>query len=219
MFKLSLSLVLVVLVSACGDAGHKARQEAEQARGLEERRVAKEREARRAVRKAARLIGVVCDKFELQWKREGRDLLLAINTDLPDEAQVSVSVSRSYSEVGTSWTSDESRDHFGVLKQAVSRWRKYRRIPIDSAAWRKSLADHQKYIASFGTAAAFKVGRISDKVVLWAHLGQEQEDPRFGGPRNPRLKGAAVKRQKVGLNDYDGFNYAETETTIAFPLE
>ena len=40
--------------------------------------------------------GVVTDRFTLHWELDGTDLLLAIDTDLPDTAEVIVSVDRRY---------------------------------------------------------------------------------------------------------------------------
>ena len=58
--------------------------------------------------------GIVCDRFELRWELDGPDLLLAIDTDLPDEGELAVSVSRTYYEVG----SDDaySRDYISEVE-------------------------------------------------------------------------------------------------------
>ena len=43
---------------------------------------------------------VVSDRFVLQWDMDETDLMLAIDTDLPDTAEVIVSIDRGYYEVG-----------------------------------------------------------------------------------------------------------------------
>lgn len=43
---------------------------------------------------------IVVSQFEIQWELKGANLFLAINTDLPDAAVISVSISRIYYEVG-----------------------------------------------------------------------------------------------------------------------
>ena len=88
--------------------------------------------------------GVVSDRFELRHEVDGGDLLLAVDTDLPDEGELSVSVSRSYYEVRSDV--EYSREYFSVL-EPVSRWRDPRRIPLDANAWRADLAAHQAEIA------------------------------------------------------------------------
>ena len=35
-------------------------------------------------------VGIVCDRFELRWELDGDDLLLAVDTDLPDEGELIV---------------------------------------------------------------------------------------------------------------------------------
>ena len=55
---------------------------------------------------------------------DGEDLLLVIDTDLPDEGELSVSVSRSYYEVGND--AEYARDYLSVV-EPVSRWREPRR--------------------------------------------------------------------------------------------
>ena len=89
-------------------------------------------EAARPVAPAEQAQGIVCDRFELRWELDGEDLLLAIDTDLPDEGELSVSVSRSYYEVGND--DEYARGYLSVF-EPVSRWREPRRIPLDADAW------------------------------------------------------------------------------------
>ena len=76
-------------------------------------------------------VGVVANRLVLQSNMDGRDLLLAIDTDLPDETEVIVSVGRIYHEVGSDTA--YSRDYFSD-RGSLSEWRKPRRIPIDDDA-------------------------------------------------------------------------------------
>ena len=167
--------------------------------------------------------GVVCDRFELQYELDGGDLLLAVETDLPDEAELSVSVSRSYYEVGND--AEYARDYLSVT-EPVSRWRDQRRIPLDADAWRSDLAAHQTRMAELTAAEreagvpvdsldslAFEVARISDNVTIRAVLHLNQDDPRFGGRGNPNLSGAATSR--IG----NGRMLVEAEATVEFPLD
>ena len=54
--------------------------------------------------------GVVSDRFVLKWVLDGANLQLAIETDLPDTAEVIVSVDPRYYEVGSE--DAYSRDYF-----------------------------------------------------------------------------------------------------------
>ena len=165
--------------------------------------------------------GIVSDQFELRWELDGEDLLLAIDTDLPDEGELSVSVRRSYYEVGND--AEYSRDYLSVF-EPVSRWREPRRVPLDADAWRADLAAHQSRMAEIAAAelragvpaedtVAFKVASIADDVEIRAILHVNQDDPRFGGRGNPNLSGAATSPGPgAGL-------IVEAEATFEFPLE
>ena len=165
--------------------------------------------------------GIVCDRFELRWELDGEDLLLAIDTDRPDEGELSVSVSRSYYEVGND--AEYARDYLSVF-EPVSRWREPRRIPLDADAWRADLAAHQSRMAEIAAAerqagvpaeetVAFEVASIVDDVEIRAVLHLNQDDPRFGGRGNPNLSGAATSRSgTAGV-------IVEAEATFEFPLE
>ena len=152
--------------------------------------------------------GVVSDRFELVWELDGQDLLLAVDTDLPDEAELSVSVRRTYFEVGNEVA--YSRDYFSEL-EPVARWRQPRRIILDADAWKADLSAHQGRMASFGADMAFDVDRIEDDVNIRAVLHLNQDDPRFGGRGNPNLSGNAVTVQASR-------RLIEAEASFTFPL-
>ena len=155
--------------------------------------------------------GIVCDRFELRWELDGTDLLLAIDTDLPDEGELSVSVGRTYYEVG----SDDaySRDYFSEF-ELVSRWRKPRRIALDADAWKADLKAHQNQMAAVGDDLAFEIARIEDNIEIRAVLHINQDDPRFGGRGNPSLSGEATSRMGNGESVL-----VEAEASVEFPLD
>ena len=155
--------------------------------------------------------GIVCDRFELRWEFDGTDLLLAIDTDLPDEGELSVSVSRTYYEAG----SDDaySRDYFSEF-EPVSRWREPRRIALDADAWKADLTAHQNRMAALGDNLAFEIDRIEDSIEIRGVLHINQDDPRFGGQGNPNLSGEATSRMGNGDSVL-----VEAEVSIEFPLD
>ena len=155
--------------------------------------------------------GIVCDRFEFRWELDGTDLLLAIDTDLPDEGGLSVSVSRTYYEVG----SDDaySRYYFSEF-EPVSRWREPRRIALDADAWKADLTAHQNQMAAVGADLAFEISRIEDSIEIRAVLHINQDDPRFGGRGNPCLSGEATSRMGNGDSVL-----VEAEESVDFPLD
>ena len=152
--------------------------------------------------------GVISDRFELHWELDGTDLLLAIDTDLPDEGELSVSVSRTYYEVGSDVF--YLRDYFSEF-ELVSRWREPRRIALDADAWKADLTAHQNQMAALGNDFAFEVARIEDSIKIRAVLHMNQDDPRFGGHGNPNLSGEATSRSGNRI-------LVEAEASIPFPL-
>ena len=155
--------------------------------------------------------GIVCDRFELRWELDGTDLLLAIDTDLPDKGELSVSVRRTYYEVG----SDDaySRDYFSEF-ELVSLWREPRRIALDADAWKADLTAHQNQMAAIGDDLAFEIARIEDSIQIRAVLHTNQDDPRFGGRGNSNLSGEATSRIGNG-----GSVLVEAEAIVEFPLD
>ena len=74
-----------------------------------------------AVATTAAVAGVVCNTFEMKYKVSGKTLELSLDTDLPDNSVLMVSVSRSYREAGTS--TRYSHDYFSE-RSTVGKWRR-----------------------------------------------------------------------------------------------
>lgn len=153
--------------------------------------------------------GVVCDRFELRYELNGTDLLLWIDTDLPDEGELSVSVDRLYHKVNVS--DAYSRSYFHKF-EPVAHWREPRRISLDAESWKANLRAHQDEMAAFGSDVAFEIASIEDNVEIRAVLHLNQDAPRFGGRGNPNLSGKATSRS--GAKNV----LVEKEATIHFPL-
>ena len=143
--------------------------------------------------------GVVSDRFVLQWDLDGTDLMLAIDTDLPDTAEVIVSVDRGYYEVGND--DAYSRDYFSE-KGHISKWRNPRRVTIDDKAWKADLMTHQSKMSALSSDLAFEIDHIEDQIGVRAVVHVNQPDPRFGGRGNPNLSGTAVSRIAGNNNWY-----------------
>ena len=134
---------------------------------------------------------VVSDRFALQAEMDGTDLLLAIDTDLPDTTELMVSVGRIYYEVGND--SAYSREYFAGRGRVLD-WRRPRRILIDDEAWKADLKAHQARMAEMGSFMAFEIDRIEGEIQVSAVVHINQPDPRFGGRGNPNLSGRAVNQ-------------------------
>ena len=142
---------------------------------------------------------VVSDLFVLQWDLDGTDLLLAIHTDLPDTAEVIVSVGRRYYEVGN----DDAYSRYYFSEEGnISKWRNPRRVPIDDKAWKADLMTHQSKMAALSDDLAFEIDHIEDQIGIQAVVHVNQSNPRFGGRGNPNLSGTAVSRIAGNNNWY-----------------
>lgn len=153
--------------------------------------------------------GVRADRFEISYQLDGTDLLLSIDTDLPDEGELSVTVNRVYYEKGND--SAYSRNYFSEF-EPVANWREPRRISLDAEAWKANLRAHQNQMAKLGEDLAFEVDRIEPNVEVRAVLHVNQDALQFGGRGNPNLTGMAV-------TEFGNGKIVEAEVEIPYPLD
>jgi hypothetical protein len=157
------------------------------------------------VNSVARPSQIVCDEFTLVTEVDGESLDLAVETDLPDNAVLMVSVSRSYLEVGSSDT--YSVDYFSQ-KSTVGEWRSAHTISIASDTWENALRAKQEEMSRIGLG--FEVASISDTITARMVVPINQPDPAFG-KENKNLSGKAVRSS--------GLRVVEDEIEIPFPLD
>ena len=162
---------------------------------------------------------IVCNQFEIVAQVEGENLLLTIETDLPDTAPVKVSVRRLYTQAkpsGSKLTGTASKDSvyswdYFTANEPVSHWRRQQRLFLDPQKWRETLAEHQDKMAGLGADMDFSVSSVSDDVVVSASLDQgstfEDSFPKF-----PNLTGAATSE------GYGGARWVRAEIQVLFPL-
>lgn len=146
------------------------------------------------------------DKFNLKTEMDGDVLILSLDTDLPDAAQVSVTVYRTYLRHND--TEEYLREYYSK-NEAATHWQTPRRIRLDSQKWEADLVAFQDKMAGVDAAAAFEIRQISRNVVAYATVVFQK---RFGGIGNPNLAGPAVRRE-------DGWNDVSAELQIPMPLQ
>jgi len=148
---------------------------------------------------------IVCNEFKLVTKATDSTLNLSVNTDLPDNAVVMVSVSRSYLEKGNSDT--YSVDYFSE-KSTIGKWKSEHSISIASEDWKTALRAKQEKMSRLGLG--FDVASISDKITVGMTVPINQPDPKFGN-QNSKLTGKVVRTT--------GLRVIEDEVEISYPLE
>jgi len=160
---------------------------------------------------------VACNKFKLVTKVTDSTLDLSVDTDLPDNTVVMVSVSRSYLEKGS--PDRYSVDYFSE-KSTIGKWKLKHRISIDSEKWKTALRTKQEKLSRVGLG--FDVAFISDNITVHMVVPINQPDPRFG-ERNSNLTGKAVTMASKGGRTITGkvvgpMYVVEDEITIDYPL-
>lgn len=150
--------------------------------------------------------GVVSNVFSLSYNETKSGVDVMLDTDVPDDTIISVTVSRSYWEKGNE--TEYSRPYH-EFKGALKDWRSNSSIDIDPVRWRNNLKDHQVKMKE--ATLEFEVGRISDEIIIRAVVPVNgQTNPLFGA-RNSNLSGSAVSIESYG-------RLIEHEISIAKPL-
>ena len=138
---------------------------------------------------------IVCDKFKLVTKLTDSTLDLSVDTDLPDNTVVMVTVSRSYGIKGDS--NDYPVDYFKE-KGVLEKWKSIHKIPVDSKKWKSALLARQEKMSRLGVG--FDVASISDKITVRVVVPMRQPNPGFGD-ENANLRGKAVRTKGARVVD------------------
>lgn len=132
---------------------------------------------------------IVTDTFDVRYDlRDGR-LTLALDSDLGDGAELMVSVSRIYQELG----SDEQYpiDYFSA-RSTVGAWREPRTISLDHDGWKREIEQRQRVFTAAGEP--FTVSRIADDIEISFVVPVNQEPP--FEPWNANLTGSVVRQHR-----------------------
>ncbi|MFA5806573.1 MAG: hypothetical protein WC879_18230 [Melioribacteraceae bacterium] len=103
------------------------------------------------------------NQFALNYALENKALSISLNSDLPNDIEVILSVSRSYWEEGSS---DEYSIDYISKKNTVGELRNGTNLLVDNSQWRSNLTSKQKELSSVGLG--FDVSKISDNLEISA---------------------------------------------------
>lgn len=149
---------------------------------------------------------LVVDKFELQTEFNHPNLIFTLNTDLPTDARIIVSVSRAYTKV-------DSTNRFPIdykfIRSTAGELRKPTKVEIDHSAWLRDLEKAKADASRLGLP--IRVKAIEPDIEVSATLPINQPDPRFGD-KNRYLTGTAVIAYSGGGKG------VRTEVSIAAPV-
>ena len=149
----------------------------------------------------------MCD---IQHKFADNNLSVSLNTDLPDDTVLIMSVSRSYWEKGSS--EEYAIDYFSE-ESTVKEWRNKHDILLDNSKWKAYLENQQNKLASLDLG--YEVDKISDSVSVSAIVPMNQSSSKFGD-NNSKLTGKKVNTSSLGTV---GLRTVDDEVTIHYPLE
>jgi hypothetical protein len=130
---------------------------------------------------------VICNKFSVNTEINGKDIEFWLDTDLPNDTIVMVSLDRLYWQKGNADTYSNS---YYAKRSSVRQLLKPVNVVIDENQWRLKLEKKQKLFASIGEP--FKVSKISENVDLNLTVPINQKNPAFG-KRNINLEGIKVR--------------------------
>jgi hypothetical protein len=180
--------VLAVAVAACDSAAQQRRPSQQQQSRLQQQSAE----------------SITCDRFEPSASLRGDQLLVLLDTDLPDWTQIMVSVSRSY------WAGNPSEEYpidYLEADATVAEWRKPRSVSVDNTAWRRKLDERLRMLALAGQPK--KVTKIDSDVAVSFTVPINQPDSRFG-IRNSNLIGKRI--------EIKGIRVVRGELKVKYPV-
>jgi len=146
-----------------------------------------------------------CDKFNVNIELNDEEVILNIDSDLPDFTNIIVTISRSYSITGKA--EKYPIDYFSE-KSNIKKWENNQIILLDNSKWLAKLYERiesLKNISEFN----FKDIIISDTISVDVIVPARQKNPKFG-QNNKNLVGSEVTQENV--------NFIRKEREIIFPL-
>ena len=148
---------------------------------------------------------VFCNSFNINTILKGKELEFWLNTDLPDNTLVMVSVSRRYWIKGSLGTYSGSYYGKSIF---VYELRKPVTVILDDKQWRRQVEEKHKQIDPSGEP--LQVSKISDEVELKLVVPINQDNSAFG-PRNVNLEGTMVTAEQ-------GFKIIRKEKMFIIPF-
>lgn len=130
---------------------------------------------------------VICDEFKINANLEGDILSFTLDTDLPDQTILMVSVGRSFihKSSGSVFTLN-----FYDAKSSVEQLKTPHKIDISDSIFKASILNYRKKIKA--QSNDFRVSKISDDIEVRIVVPVNQTNPKFGDKSNSKLLGEKV---------------------------
>ena len=114
---------------------------------------------------------VIYQNLDVNLRLEEGRSVLEFNTDLPDQAEVTVAIYRSYEAKGSDGRSETYSHRYFRECGTVARWKANETISIDETAWSQALKEHQDEMGRLGKDMAFEIVAIDDHITVSASGG------------------------------------------------
>ncbi|HEY0552782.1 MAG TPA: hypothetical protein VGG20_00840 [Thermoanaerobaculia bacterium] len=151
---------------------------------------------------------IICNKFQIKVKEEGTHLFISLDTDLPENTQVMVTMGRDY-KATMNGKSDTYTEAYLDTSSTVSEWRAVHRVDIQDSMFRTALADTLERSRAMHTN--MKVGKISATIDVQFIVPINQANANFG-KGNANLGGAVVVQK-------GSWNLIDKEQSVHHPLK
>jgi len=129
---------------------------------------------------------ITCNMFDVNWNIKGNTLTFSLSTDLPDDTDIMVSVSRGYLEKGDSY---EYAINYFSEKSTVNKYHSNHSVTIDDDVWEAELKAFQDKMA--GVGFGFEVAKVSEEIGINFLVPINQSNPLYGD-KNINLDGNVV---------------------------
>ena len=135
---------------------------------------------------------IFCNRFVVTHTLRGHTLELGLQTDLPEDTELLVTVSRDFINGKVTYAENYL---FGRHRSKVADWKVPVEVDLDERQWLLQFADRKRDFKSID--AWYPPAKISDAVVVTFQTLTNQPDRRFGH-RNANLRGAWVTTETSG---------------------
>lgn len=103
------------------------------------------------------------DQFKIDYSLKDHTLKMSLNTNIPNQTEVSISVDRHYWEVGDDISYFSTIEYVSEFS-TVEQWKKEHTILIDENKWKLNLAKKRDEFAKNGMGA--EIAKISDSIEI-----------------------------------------------------
>ena len=116
----------------------------------------------------------IYETLDASFRVVGGNLELALDTDFPDDTEITIAVKRVYQAKDHDGDSEAYSHEYSSKCGTVAQWRVNNVLPIDEAEWKSGLEEYQDKMTGFGKDMAFEIVGVDDHLTVSTSGGQPQ---------------------------------------------